>query len=55
MMSEVIVAMFSASILIPDEKMFPIQWLGAFAILLAGFMKLFSILERINIFKYLRY
>ena len=37
MMSEVIVAMFSASILIPDEKMFPIQWLGAFAILLAGF------------------
>ena len=23
--------------LIPDEKMFPIQWLGAFAILLAGF------------------
>jgi len=37
MMSEVIVAMFSASILIPDENMFPIQWLGAFAILLAGF------------------
>ena len=36
MMSEVIVAIVTASILIPDEKMILLQWLGAFAIIFAG-------------------
>ena len=36
MMSEVIVAIISASILIPQEKMFLVQWFGAFAIIFAG-------------------
>ena len=36
MMSEVIVAVISASLLIPEEKMFLIQWIGAWAIIFAG-------------------
>ena len=36
MMSEVIVAIISASILIPQEKMYLVQWFGAFAIIFAG-------------------
>ena len=36
MMSEVIVAIVTASILIPGEKMMLLQWLGAFAIMFAG-------------------
>ena len=36
MMSEVVVAVISASILIPEEKMFLIQWIGACAIIFAG-------------------
>ena len=39
MMSEVIVAIISASILVPSEKMIFVQWLGASAILLAGFIE----------------
>ena len=36
MMSEVIVAIVSARILVPDETMFFLQWIGAGAILFAG-------------------
>lgn len=39
MMSEVIVAIISASILIPTENMISLQWLGAFAIVGAGFIE----------------
>jgi drug/metabolite transporter (DMT)-like permease len=39
MMSEVIVAIMSASILVPSEKMIFVQWLGAAAILSAGFIE----------------
>ena len=39
MMSEVIVAIISASILVPSEKMIFVQWLGAAAILSAGFIE----------------
>ena len=35
-MSEVIVAIVSAAILVPEETMVPMQWLGAFAIVVAG-------------------
>ena len=35
-MSEVVVAIISAAILVPEETMLLIQWLGAIAILLAG-------------------
>jgi len=35
-MSEVIVAIISASILLPDERMALVQWVGAFAIVAAG-------------------
>jgi len=38
-MSEVIVAIASAAILVPEEMMLPIQWLGAIAILLAGLVE----------------
>jgi drug/metabolite transporter (DMT)-like permease len=38
-MSEVIVAIVSAAILVPDEKMLLMQWVGAIAILLAGFIE----------------
>lgn len=39
MMSEVIVAIISASILIPTENMISLQWFGAFAIVGAGFIE----------------
>ncbi len=39
MMSEVIVAIASARILVPDETMVLLQWIGAGAILLAGFIE----------------
>jgi len=39
MMSEVIIAIISASILVPSEKMFIVQWLGAAFILSAGFIE----------------
>ena len=39
MMSEVIVAIISASLLLPDEQMDTIQWLGGVAIILAGFIE----------------
>jgi len=38
-MSEVIVAILSASILVPEETMMPLQWLGAFAIVIAGLVE----------------
>lgn len=38
-MSEVIVAVISASILVPEERMLLIQWVGAIAILLAGLIE----------------
>jgi len=38
-MSEVIVAIVSAAILVPEEKMLLMQWVGAIAILLAGFIE----------------
>ena len=37
MMSEVLVAIISASILLPDEQMAPLQWLGAAAIIVSAF------------------
>ena len=40
MMSEVIVAIISASLLIPEETMGFIQWLGATAIILAGLVEI---------------
>ena len=39
MMSEVIVAIVSARILVPDENMLFLQWIGAGAILLAGIIE----------------
>ena len=39
LMSEVIVAIVSASILVPEEKMFFIQWIGGTAIILAGLIE----------------
>tara|TARA_B100000902_G_C26480662_1_gene514580 strand:- start:264 stop:473 length:210 start_codon:yes stop_codon:yes gene_type:complete len=39
MMSEVIVAIISASILLPSETMLPWQWFGALAIVAAGLME----------------
>ena len=39
LMSEVIVAIVSASILVPEEKMFFVQWIGATAIILAGLIE----------------
>ena len=38
-MSEVIVAILSASILVPEETMVPMQWLGAVAIVMAGLVE----------------
>ena len=38
-MSEVIVAIVSAAILVPDEKMLLMQWVGAIAILMAGLIE----------------
>jgi hypothetical protein len=38
-MSEVVVAIISASILIPDETMILMQWVGAIAIGLAGLIE----------------
>lgn len=38
-MSEVVVAVFSAAVLLPNEVMQPIQWVGAAAILLAGMVE----------------
>ena len=40
MMSEVVVAVISAKILLPEEQMLILQWVGAFAILLAGFIEI---------------
>ena len=39
MMSEVIVAIISASILLPSETILPWQWFGALAIILAGLIE----------------
>ena len=41
MMSEVVVAILSAAILVPEEKMLLIQWAGAVAIVLAGLIEVF--------------
>ena len=41
MMSEVLVAIISASILLPDERMAPLQWLGAAAIIASAFAEVF--------------
>ena len=41
MMSEVIVAILSARILIPEESMAFLQWVGAGAILFAGVIEVF--------------
>ena len=41
MMSEVIVAIVSASLLLPEEKMDPIHWLGGIAIIIAGLIEVF--------------
>ena len=38
-MSEVVVAMISAAILLPEEPMLLLQWVGAFAILFAGLIE----------------
>ncbi|MFT5112377.1 MAG: drug/metabolite transporter (DMT)-like permease [Parasphingorhabdus sp.] len=38
-MSEVVVAITSASIMVPEESMILLQWMGAFAILLAGLIE----------------
>ena len=38
-MSEVVVAIVSAAILVPDERMQTVQWLGAVAILIAGLIE----------------
>lgn len=38
-MSEVVVAIISSAILVPEETMVAIQWIGAFAILLAGLIE----------------
>ena len=40
MMSEVAVAVISAKILLPEEQMFILQWIGASAILLAGVVEI---------------
>ena len=40
LMSEVVVAIISASVLVPEERMFYLQWLGALAIITAGFTEL---------------
>ena len=39
MMSEVAVAVISAKILLPEEQMFVLQWIGAFSILIAGLIE----------------
>ena len=39
MMSEVVVAVISARILLPEEQMFVLQWIGAFSILIAGLIE----------------
>jgi len=38
-MSEVVVAIFSAAVLLPEETLQPIQWLGAVAIVTAGIIE----------------
>ena len=49
-MSEVVVAIISAAILVPEESMLLIQWVGAIAILLAGLIEvLFGYNKRIEI------
>ena len=40
MMSEVAVAVISAKILLPEEQMVILQWIGASAILLAGVVEI---------------
>ena len=40
MMSEVAVAVISAKILLPEEQMVILQWIGALAILLAGVVEI---------------
>ena len=40
LMSEIIVAVVTASILLPEERMTLIQWLGALAIVIAGFIEI---------------
>ena len=41
MMSEVIVAIISASILVPEETMALVQWVGAIGIILAAIVEIF--------------
>ena len=38
-MSEVIVAIISAAVLLPEEILMPVQWLGALAIIFAGIVE----------------
>ena len=38
-MSEVVVAIFSAAVLVPEETLLPVQWLGAVAIVAAGIIE----------------
>ena len=40
MMSEVVVAVISAKIFLPEEQMFVLQWVGAIAILTAGLIEI---------------
>ena len=47
-MSEIVVAMISATILIPNESLFTIQWLGATAIISAGIIEVFFAYKKIN-------
>ncbi len=51
MMSEVLVAIVSASLLLPEEKMDPIHWLGGIIIIFAGFLEVFFGDHRKNFFK----
>ena len=40
MMSEVVVAVISAKILLPEEPMLALQWIGATAIVMAGLVEI---------------
>ncbi len=51
MMSEVLVAIVSASLLLPEEKMDPIHWLGGIIIIFAGFLEVFFGDHKKNFFK----
>ena len=51
LMSEIIVAVVTASILLPEERMTLIQWLGALTIVTAGFIDILFSKSRGNISK----